>query len=77
VPRDVIKGRRNLLLAALPAVDLGLLTPHLKPTALSQGIVLQEQGEPVEDVIFPDDGIVSLLAVMRQGNAIELATIGF
>jgi CRP-like cAMP-binding protein len=66
-----------LLLAALPAADLTLLTPHLKPIALTQGIVLQEQGEAIEEVYFPNDGIISLLAVMRQGNAIELATIGF
>ena len=74
---DRTTGRRNLLLAALPAADLTLLTPYLKPIALTQGIVLQEQGEAIEEVYFPNDGIISLLAVMRQGNAIELATIGF
>jgi CRP-like cAMP-binding protein len=66
-----------LLLAALPAADLALLTPYLKPIVLTQGIVLQEQGETIDEVYFPDDGIVSLLAVMQQGNAIELATIGY
>jgi CRP-like cAMP-binding protein len=77
VQLDRTTGRRNLLLAALPAADLALLTPHLKPAALTQGIVLQEQGEAIDEVHFPDDGIISLLAVMQQGNAIELATIGF
>jgi CRP-like cAMP-binding protein len=77
VQRESSPGRRNLLLAALPAGDLSLLTPHLKPVTLAQGTVLQEQGEVIEDVYFPDDGIISLLAVMQQGNAIELATIGF
>jgi CRP-like cAMP-binding protein len=66
-----------LLLAALPAADFALLAPYLKPIALTQGTVLQEQGEAIDEVYFPSDGIVSLLAVMRQGNAIELATIGF
>jgi CRP-like cAMP-binding protein len=61
----------------LPVNDLALLSPHLKPIALEQGVVLQEQGDAVEEVIFPSDGIISLLAVMQQGNAIELATIGF
>jgi len=70
-------GRRNLLLASLPAKDFALLAPHLKDIELEQGTVLQEQGERIEQVYFPREGIVSLLAVMRQGEAIETATIGF
>ena len=70
-------GRRNLLLAGLPAGDFALLAPHLKEVVLDQGAVLQEQGDPVEQVYFPHDGIISLLAVMRQGDAIETATIGY
>src|SRR5207248_1342422 len=77
VPRVSFTGRRNLLLAALPAGDLALLTPHLKPIVLEQGTLLHEQGEAVDEVYFPNDGIISLLAVMQQGNAIELATIGY
>jgi CRP-like cAMP-binding protein len=69
-------GRRNLLLAALPVKDMALLGRHLKPITLQQGTVLQEQGELIEEVYFPHDGIISLLAVMQQGNAIEIATIG-
>lgn len=70
-------SRRNLLLAALPDRDLSLLAPHLKEVPLAQGVVLQEQGERIDQVYFPHDGIVSLLAVMQQGNAIETATIGY
>ena len=70
-------GRRNLLLASLPAKDFAVLAPHLKDIELEQGAVLQEQGERIEQVYFPREGIVSLLAVMRQGDAIETATIGF
>jgi CRP-like cAMP-binding protein len=69
-------SRRNLLLKALPEKDLSLLTPHLKEISLVQGVVLQEQGDRIDQVYFPYDGIVSLLAVMQQGNAIETATIG-
>jgi CRP-like cAMP-binding protein len=70
-------SKRNLLLAALPARDLALLAPHLKEIVLEQGTVLQEQGEHIDQVYFPHDGIISLLAVMRQGDAIETATIGY
>ena len=57
--------------------DFALLAPHLKDVVLEQGMVLQEQGEPIDQVYFPHDGIISLLAVMRQGDAIETATIGY
>ena len=70
-------GRRNLLLASLPAKDFALLASQLKDIVLEQGTVLQEQGERIDQVYFPHDGIVSLLAVMRQGDAIETATIGY
>ena len=66
-------SRRNLLLAALPDRDLALLAPHLKDIPLAQGVVLQEQGDRIDQVYFPHDGIISLLAVMQQGNAIETA----
>ena len=69
-------GRRNRLLAALPPADLALLTPHLKDVTLEQGAVLQEQGERIDQVYFPHEGMISLLAVMQQGEAIETATMG-
>jgi CRP-like cAMP-binding protein len=70
-------GRRNLLLASLPAKDFALLVPHLKDVVLEQGAVLQEQGERIDQVYFPRQGIISLLTVTRQGDAIETATIGY
>jgi CRP-like cAMP-binding protein len=38
--------------------------------------MLQEQGEPIERVYFPNSGMISLVAVMRHGNAVETATVG-
>jgi CRP-like cAMP-binding protein len=70
-------SKRNLLLAALPAADYALLTPHLEEVVLEQGAILQEQGERINEVYFPHDGIISLVAVMRQGDAVETATIGY
>jgi CRP-like cAMP-binding protein len=69
-------GRHNRLLAALPPADLSLLKPHLKDVVLDQGRVLQEQGERIDHVYFLHGGIVSLLAVMQQGEAIETAIVG-
>jgi CRP-like cAMP-binding protein len=70
-------SRRNLLLTALAQKDLALLLPHLREAPLVQGVILHEQGDHIDQIYFPHDGIVSLLAVMRQGEAIETATIGY
>jgi CRP-like cAMP-binding protein len=77
VPLDrPLSSRRNRLLAALPPADLSLLKLHLKDVVLEQGVVLQEHGERIDQVYFPHDGVISLLAVMQQGDAIETATVG-
>jgi len=75
-PDAIHPSRRNRLLASLPNEDLTLLRPHLKEVLLEQGAILQEQGEPIEDVYFPSEGIISVLSIMRQGDAIETATVG-
>ena len=67
---------RNLLLAALQPADFSLLAPNLKDISLSQGDVLQEAGEAFEYVYFPQSGMISLLTVMRNGSAVETATVG-
>jgi CRP-like cAMP-binding protein len=71
-----LPGTGNRLLSSLPPADLAALAGHLREVDLVQGALVQEQGEPIEQVYFPSGGIISLLAVMRQGEAIEIATIG-
>ena len=67
---------RNRLLAALPPKDFSIIASDLKDISLDQGLVLQEAGEPVEHVYFPQTGMISLLAVMQDGREVETATIG-
>jgi CRP-like cAMP-binding protein len=66
----------NKLLAALPRGELNLLMPHLSVTTLGQTTVVYETGDEVDQVYFPHNGMFSLLAVMRDGKAIETATVG-
>ena len=47
-----------------------------KPCLLPQGVTLSEPGDEITEVFFPHDGMLSLLAVMRDGKAIETATVG-
>jgi CRP-like cAMP-binding protein len=66
----------NRLLAALPREHFGLLAPHLTSVSLPQNTVLLEAGDEVEQIYFPHSGMLSLLVVMRDGKAIETATVG-
>ena len=66
----------NKLLASLPRQEFDRLAPHLSTHLLAQGIVLTEAGDEVDQIYFPHNGMLSLLAVLRDGNAIETATVG-
>ena len=66
----------NKLLAALSRTDFQLLAPHLTTLQLAQGRVLYEAGNEVDEVYFPLSGMISLVVVMRDGKAIETATVG-
>jgi len=73
---EITDPAANHLLAALSRADFTELKALLKQVTLEQGVVLQEPGEEVEQIYFPHDGMVSLLAVMKDGRAIETATVG-
>ncbi|MDB5630603.1 MAG: transcriptional regulator, Crp/Fnr family [Tardiphaga sp.] len=66
----------NKLLATLPRDQFSLIASHLTIASYKQNVVLLEASEEVEYVYFPHDGMLSLLAVMRDGKAIETATVG-
>jgi CRP-like cAMP-binding protein len=66
----------NKLLASLPRKDFGALELHLVTRSMAQGEVIYEAGAEVDHVYFPHNGMLSMLAVMRDGKAIETATVG-
>ncbi len=67
---------KNLFLSSLPAAEQTRLRPHLAFHRLSQGLVLQEPEQRIEHVYFVDSGMISLVAMMQDGSAIETATLG-
>ena len=68
--------QNNGLLGALPRDPFDRLLPHLSTVHLPQGFVLFEAGDEVDQVYFPHFGMLSLLVVLRDGKAIETATVG-
>ncbi|MET0272714.1 MAG: Crp/Fnr family transcriptional regulator [Phenylobacterium sp.] len=52
------------------------LLPVLSETPLERGQVLFEPHDPVEAVYFPSSAVLSVVAVMRNGNAVETSSVG-
>jgi CRP-like cAMP-binding protein len=66
----------NRLLRQLSPTALSQIKPLCTQTMLSTGAILHYPGAPIEHVYFPTSGLVSLLAIMQTGQAIETAVIG-
>ena len=67
---------RNGLLAALPPEDLARLRPRLQPVELPFDQTLFPAGGAVEAVLFPESGMVSLLATLEDGEQVEVGVVG-
>jgi CRP-like cAMP-binding protein len=66
----------NALLDALPKKDAVALAERLKRITLSFGQMFGEPGAPIEQVIFPLSGLISIVAELSSGERIETALIG-
>ena len=67
---------RNRFLARLPEAEYRRLLPHLQPVELKVKQVLYEPRGAIDYAYFPGGAVLSALTVMRDGNAIEVATVG-
>jgi CRP-like cAMP-binding protein len=67
---------RNRLLSSLQAEDMSLLGRHLRQVPIEQGDMLEEPGRPVDQVYFPQTGMVSLIVQMPEDSAVEVGAIG-
>jgi len=67
---------QNSLLAALPRKSYLRLLPGLAPVELVFGEVLYEAGDPIRDVYFPTQSLVSLLTVVEGHLALEVGMVG-
>src|SRR5919201_1284422 len=67
---------RNRLLLALPSRNLKQLLPELEHIRCQREQVLTDADSSLDNIVFPDSGVVSVLAVYSDGGTIEMATIG-
>src|SRR5215472_6747796 len=66
----------NRLLDQLASEQLNRLRPHLTAEALPFNKALQARGKPVESVWFPRSGMISIVAMMSDGAAVEVGIAG-
>ena len=76
VNSDQDQHRRNRLLAALRPQDYALLEPHLQIVPIGEGEFLHLPGDEIEQIYFLHKGIVSLMAISKEGDAIATASVG-
>src|SRR5262249_1794727 len=68
--------RFNRLLGALPEADFERLKDQLRTRDGQQKYLLAESGDPINEVYFPVDAVVSVLTRMDDGASVAIATIG-
>jgi hypothetical protein len=66
----------NRLLARLPPKAYERLLPYLQPVRLKFKQVLYQARSLIEHAYFPNRGVLSVLFIMGNGSAIEVATVG-
>jgi CRP-like cAMP-binding protein len=75
-PPSTAADPQNLLLAMLPAADYARLLPVMKRVPLPLRLSLLKRDQPIDHLFFPEGGVCSLTTSMKDGDAVEVATIG-
>ncbi len=66
----------NQILAGLPTKEYQRLRPDLEEVPLAFGKILYEPGDIIRHVHFPNQGIVSLLTMVKNHSALEVGIVG-
>ena len=67
---------QNRLLAVLPQKELKRLRSNAERVKLNVRDVLYEPEKAIKDVYFIEDGVVSLVSRMEDGDTVEVGTVG-
>jgi CRP-like cAMP-binding protein len=74
--REMPPPEDNLLLSLLPADIRSRLYPRLEPVTYPLHKRLYESDEPINRATFPTRGLVSIVAVARDGTMVEVGLVG-
>lgn len=68
---------QNRILASLPAEEFERISSHLVEVSLPLGEIIYQPEQKIEFVYFPENSLVSLLAVLEDGETVEAGVIGY
>src|SRR5580765_7583450 len=71
----VVDSSVNGLLAALPETSRERLFAKTQLVSLSAGEILDHPGGPITSVCVPLSCVISMMAEMKKGAAVEIATV--
>ena len=63
----------NRLLRILPKAEFALIQPHLKTCNFRLGQIIYNEGDSINNIYFPNYGMISLLSMTESGNTVEVA----
>jgi CRP-like cAMP-binding protein len=75
-PNKTPRNPENQILSTLPSEEWRRVQPHLERFELEQGFILYETNLPIDHVYFVDEGMISVVSIMHDGDSIEVGTIG-
>ena len=75
-PDDPRASVRNELLSNLLIEEYQQLLPYLEPIYLPLKEVLYDVGSSIDYIYFPQTAMISLLTLMADKTAVEIATVG-
>lgn len=67
---------RNGLLKDLAGAEAAMLAPHLQEVAIERGSLLAEEGDSLQHVYFPVEGVLSFVCATEDGSTVEVADVG-
>ena len=78
MPRNgaALSSIHNHLLSRLKPKQLDRLHPDLEPVHLQVKAILHERGSRLEHAYFPQSGMVSFVIPLKDGDAVEVGTVG-
>lgn len=77
MPNNPLRPPKNFILSILPLDESARLSQYLEPISLLNDQVLQEAGEPINYLYFPNNSVISLLALTEAGENIQVGMVGF
>jgi len=66
----------NRILLSIPENEFQAIRPHLDGVELNSHQILHEANAVLQNVYFPNDGLLSLVVVLAEGKTVEAGVVG-